>query len=423
MGPIIIIVIIVLTLLVILLPSKYVLVVLLFAASYLGASGGIVLGAAHLPPIRILIIVSLIRERLRGNYHIQWNKLDKTFFMYSATLALAYCLRLHTFEALNFIMGLTIDVTGGYIIARLCIRSWDDIVFFLKSYALLMIPYAMEMVFEQITHYNLFSIVGAPVTSYIRSGRYRAQGTYGPILSGTLGAIGAILSIPLLFSFEKHKFKYLVAVLAGITIAIAGATSGAIMALLYGLLALGLWYVRDKMSYIRIGLVLLLIVLSLTMKAPIWYLIAKISDILGGTGWHRAYLIDQAIRYFSNWWLLGISQTGYWMPYELSDGNADITNQYLQQGVTGGIVPMILYIVFIVRGFKYIGIGLRNTSLFSPRIQFIIWGLGCALFAHVATFFSVSYYNNIRVLFYFLLAAIALLESSIISKIPASNRF
>jgi hypothetical protein len=269
MDTIVLIFIAVLTILVISLPRKYVLVVLFFATTYLGASAGIEMGAAHLPPIRILIIISLIREKLRGNIQIQWNSLDKVFFIYSATLAIAYYLRVHTFVAFNFIMGLTIDVAGGYIIARICIRTMDDIVFFLKSYALLMIPFSMVMVFEQFTHFNLFSIVGAPVTSYIRNERYRAQGTFGPILSGTFGAIGAILSIPLLFSFEKPKLKYLVALLAGITITIAGATSGAIMALLYGLIALGLWYIRDKMSYIRIGLVLLLIFFSLIMKAPI----------------------------------------------------------------------------------------------------------------------------------------------------------
>jgi hypothetical protein len=421
MQPAVIITLSILAILVIVLPRKYVIAPIMAAVCYLNASTGLQIGPAHFPPVRILILISLIREVFRGNIKPRWNKLDQAFFFWSIWTAMAYFLRVQTFAAFNFLAGAAIDVTGGYTVARICISTREDILFYLKTYALIMIPFAVIMIIEQIKHFNVFSFVGAPVTSYIRSGRYRGNGTFGPILSGTYGAIGAILTIPLVISSSKSKVIYLIAVIAGVTITFAGATSGAIMTLFYGLIALGCWYIRYQMKYIRIASVFMIIILSLFMKAPIWYLIAKISDFMGGTGWHRSYLIDQAIRYFGDWWLVGISVTGYWMPYQLADGNADITNQFLAQGVNGGIVPMLLYILVVVRAFKFIGMGLKNAQVLSKKDQFIIWGLGCALFGHVATFFNVSYYNSIRVLFYFQLAVIALLSVPIPSKDPLLN--
>jgi hypothetical protein len=143
------------------------------------------------------------------------------------------------------------------------------------------------------------------------------------------------------------------------------------------------------------------------MKAPIWYLIAKISNFLGGTGWHRAYLLDQAVHYFKDWWLIGISHTGYWMPYQLYNGNSDITNQFLAEGIDGGIITMILFIIVVVRAYKFVGYGLRAASNWSKREQFLLWGVGCVLLAHTATFFSICYYNQCKVLFFIFLAAIA----------------
>ena len=42
-------------------------------------------------------------------------------------------------------------------------------------------------------------------------------------------------------------------------------------------------------------------------KVAPWYLIAKISDVMGGTGWHRSYLIDQFLGHFTQWCLIGTS--------------------------------------------------------------------------------------------------------------------
>ena len=52
----------------------------------------------------------------------------------------------------------------------------------------------------------------------------------------------------------------------------------------------------------------------------------------GSTGWHWFYLIDQAIRRVGEWWLIGTRSTGHW-----GMGLQDVTNQYILEGVWGGM--------------------------------------------------------------------------------------
>ena len=81
------------------------------------------------------------------------------------------------------------------------------------------------------------------------------------------------------------------------------------------------------------------ILLDLVMKAPAYYIIAR-ADIIGGsTGWHRAALIDSAIRHLNEWWLIGTDYTRNWMVTGVSwsADNTDITNHYLYLGVLGGL--------------------------------------------------------------------------------------
>lgn len=151
------------------------------------------------------------------------------------------------------------------------------------------------------------------------------------------------------------------------------------------------------------------------MKAPVWYLIARMSEILGmGTGWHRSALIDAAINHFDEWWLVGTTYTAHWMPTYLptDPNNADITNQFIAEGVNGGFISMCLFIWLLVKSFSANGVALRNYALFSIPEQHMIWAMGCALLSHVASFFSVPYFDQIILFWYWLLAAIVALGYS-----------
>jgi hypothetical protein len=150
------------------------------------------------------------------------------------------------------------------------------------------------------------------------------------------------------------------------------------------------------------------------MKAPIWYLFAKLSDATGGTGWHRAFLLDQAFgKCFHEWWLIGAKETRHWMPTGVvySQTQSDITNQFLCEGINGGIFTMGLFIMIIVCCFKAIGQALqRNTSApFNER--FFLWTLGVVLFGHINAFMSISYFDQIIIFWTLLLGMIAAISA------------
>src|SRR2546427_9109837 len=118
------------------------------------------------------------------------------------------------------------------------------------------------------------------------------------------------------------------------------------------------------------------------MKAPVWFLIARVSDIIGGGGWHRVALIDTAIRHFDEWWLMGTSYTAHWLAtqLEVNPDMVDITNQFISEGVGGGILSMCLFIWLIVKCFKVTGLAVHNEIQFPNPERFMVWSLGCALF-------------------------------------------
>jgi len=165
------------------------------------------------------------------------------------------------------------------------------------------------------------------------------------------------------------------------------------------------------MYLVRRGILLTFIALALMMNAPVWYLIGRLSELVGGTGWYRSFVIQAAIEHFNEWWLIGTSRTVHWSPwaenvlYSSSD-MMDITNDYIMQGLNGGLLMLGLFLAIIVRCFKTIG-GLLHHGTNPPIHEKLLWGLGVAVAAHCMSFISVSYFDQIKVFWFWLLAAIA----------------
>ena len=67
---------------------------------------------------------------------------------------------------------------------------------------------------------------------------------------------------------------------------------------------------------------------------------------------------------------------------------------------------MLLFIAVLAKSFSYLGQMLMEPSDLSPDSRFMVWALGASLFAHAATFVSVSYFDQSFVFIYLTLAAI-----------------
>jgi hypothetical protein len=169
----------------------------------------------------------------------------------------------------------------------------------------------------------------------------------------------------------------------------------------------GLFFLfRRQMRLVRWSILITLIALHLVMNGPVWSLIARVSAVGGSTGWHRSNLIDQAIKHFSEWWFCGcLGQTV--VSWGIFAG--DLTNQYLLEGVTGGIVTMCLFIYVIAIAFREVG-RLWRFQTRNPYRLAASWALGVSLFVHCMNFIGVAYFGQIYLIWYMLLALIGSLS-------------
>lgn len=390
------------------LPRRWAPMPLLVGACYMTLNSGIEIGPAHFSIIRILVAAGLLRVMVRGERMAGgMNGLDQLMLIWSAWALLSSTFHKDPSAALIFRLGLVYNVCGIYFLIRFFCQSLDDVVGLCRVTAILMVPLAIEMLFEKGTAHNLFSMLGGVSdTPTIREGRIRAQGPFAhAILAGTAGAVSLPIMIGL---WSQHRKTACLGALACLSIVLASASSGPIMSVMAAGAALFMWRYRRQIRFVRWMAVFSYIGLNLFMNAPAYYLIARIDLAGGSTGFHRAALIESSFRHLDEWWLAGTDYTRHWMPTGVfwSPDHTDITNEYLRMGVVGGLPLMLLFIIVLAKGFSFVGRTLQMSEL-SQQQQFMCWALGASLFAHATTFISVSYFDQSFLFIYLTLGAIS----------------
>ena len=136
------------------------------------------------------------------------------------------------------------------------------------------------------------------------------------------------------------------------------------------------------------------------MSAPVWWALEHIDLAGGSAGEHRAELVDNFVRHFGDWWLIGTKDNASW-GFEMWDQS----NQYIADGETGGLATFICLICIITLCFKRIGLSRRYVERDRNQAWYI-WLLGAALFSHCVAFLGISYFDQTRISWYALLAII-----------------
>jgi hypothetical protein len=398
---------------VLLLPRRLVAVAFVVIACFMTIGQQLVLGPLSLSIVRLMIAATLVRAALRTETGLgSPTKLDKSLVVWAFLGTVIYALRVKTTSALVGQLGQSYDAMGLFFVFRFSIREFDDLHVAIRALAVAMTVLMLLMSVEKITGLNPFAIFGGvPERTIVREGYLRAQGPFRhPILAGTLAAT----SIPLFASLwygERNRDRLLsvIGTLSSFVIAALTASSSPLIASAVALLSILLWPVRQKTKALWYFFVVGLIALAAVMKAPVWYIMDRVSNLLGGTGWHRARLIDQSIKHFGEWWVAGTSYTAHWMPYQLAinPDMVDITNQFILEGVSGGILTLCAFVVMIAIAFRTLATASRTVAI-CPFEARIVWGMWGSLLAHVVTFFSLSYFDQMNVFWYMLLASISL---------------
>jgi hypothetical protein len=161
-----------------------------------------------------------------------------------------------------------------------------------------------------------------------------------------------------------------------------------------------LWPVRRRLAILRWGFISLVVALALVMKAPFWFLVARVDVVGGSSGYHRAMLIDQTIRHFSNWWLVGTASNGEW-----GLDMWDTCNQFVTEGLSGGLVALVCFVSLIWICFQRLGKA-RRSSVGDREAEWFYWLLGVTLFSQVVAFFGIVYFDQMHMVWFALLAII-----------------
>lgn len=366
--------------------------------------------------LRLIILVCWLRVWLRVEWKaLRFNAIDALLIAWIVVKIVTGVLLWRTVGAFVNRLGQAYDAMGIYFLFRCLIRDTNDMKFLARIVAIIVVPMGAFMLFEVVTGRNLFSIFGGvPEMTIIRNGRLRAQGSFRhPILAGTFGAWAFTIIASMLYPASKTSMHTYIGMAACFAIVGSSASSGPVLALAAGIGALSCWVVLPYMKAIRWAAFGAIVAIDLVMKAPIWYLIARISYIMGGTGWHRSRLIDQAVAHIDEWWLFGTNYTAHWMPYvlETNPNMVDITNQYLGEGVSGGLATMALFILVIVRLYIVLQRETQKVSMLPEADQWLVWTIGASLTVHVVSFMSVTYFDQIIVFWYLTLASIAAIDT------------
>lgn len=392
------------------LPRRWAALPLLAGACYMTLGQAIEFGPFNFYVVRLLLLVGFIRvlvrrERPAGGLA----GMDWLMILWGGWALAASAFHAEFSSALVNRLGMTYNTLGVYFLIRCFCQDHEDVVRLIKMTAILLVPVALEMALEHLTQHNLFAALGGvPAEPEIRNGRLRAQGPFAhSILAGTVGAVCAPLMVGL---WRRHSWVAKMGLAACLLMVFASASSGPLMSVIFGAVALLFWRWRRYTRQLGIAAVIGYILLDLVMKAPAYYLIARVDLVGGSTGYHRARLIQAAAENLNEWWFAGTDYTRHWMPYGVpwSEDHADITNHYLAQGVRGGLPLMLLFILILWAGFRYVGQALRLNQEALGQDQFLPWTLGASLLAHAATCTSVAYFDQS---FLFLYSALAMAGS------------
>jgi hypothetical protein len=404
--------------LMIIIPRRHALLPLIIITCYVTIGQSIDLAGLNFTMMRVMIFFGWARLILKNEVDLSnLSVIDKTFLWWVFASVVVYSIKRSSLEAFTNRLGFAYNAAGLYFLCRVLIRDIDDIINIVKMFAIVIFPLALMMLFEKLSGgKNPFSIFGGvPFISEIRNGSFRCQGPFRhAIMAGTFGATLIPYFLALWFQGSKFRFQAVVGIVSATIITITSGSSGPLISYVFGLLGMAMWIFRRNMRIIRWGILLGLVLLHIVMKAPVWYLIARLSEVTGGGGWHRSDIIDQAIRHFDEWWLAGTTYTAHWMATALAIApeSSDITNQYIAEGVQGGIIKMGLFIGIVVLCFRGVGKAVRTLEEGPLPVGILVWSLGSALLAHASGFLSVSYFDQIIVSWYLLLAMISFISSS-----------
>jgi hypothetical protein len=363
----------------------------------------------HFHMLRILVLFGLIRILMdrasETNKSAKLHSIDKAFIGLSVVSFVATNLLFRNSPAFIFAAGVLYTALGCYFVARHFIQDEQQVLSICKALVMVGALASAVMVIEQVAHVNLFGFLGGvPLHPAVREERYRSQAMFAhSIIAGCYGATLFPLGIYLWAKEKSLKLYALAALLCSVVMVVTSASSTPVMAFLGALVAFGFWPLRKQMPWVRRALVLILVMLHMIMKAPVWQLIARIDVIGGNSADHRYQLVNQTIVHFSEWWLYGTANNNDW-GWDMWD----TANLFVGTAISAGLFGLILLIMLFSRSFRAIGTA-RAAWDGDRKKEFEFWAFGSLIFTQLMVFVGVSYFDQATLVWYVFLCMVVVL--------------
>ncbi len=395
--------------------KRYIFLGLLIIGAAITHVQRLVIGSYDFTMIRLLLLGVYLRVFLRSDtWRFPWTRMDTLYVLYVVTMSIAYIALRQSSAAVINRLGFAFDAFLAFFAVRLYFRRVEQVRVLMRGFAVVLFLVAITMTIEQLTQYNMFSIFGGvSAITGVREGNLRAQGAFShAILAGTFGAVFLPLCWALRdrLSLTDRKFAG-IGIAGGIVMVLASSSSGPVLSLLAAVFGIVMWHYRQYTRLLLRWSVAGLVALHFYMQAPVWHLISRVDIVGGSTGWHRYNLIEQSIRNFREWALFGVHTTGHW-----GWGLNDVTNMFVVQGVNGGFLTLVLFLLVIRCGFRHVGAAMRSSP--STAHEKISWAWGVVLFVHCVSFFGVSYFGQMNFFWYLTLGVLCALPQAIEREIP-----
>jgi hypothetical protein len=396
------------TLLIFFLPRRHVVAPVFLLSMLIPLGQQLMVGPFHFQVFRILVLVGWIRLLIQkgkegADAKLKINGIDKAVIGYALTCIVCYTLLWQESGAFFNQVGAAYTILGSYFLFRFFIRDQEDVERAIKVMAVGAAVIGALMINEQVTGRNVLAIFGGvPENTVIRAGYLRSQGPFMVYL--TAGAFGAT-QFPLFLAMWRKggRLMAMIGMAAAIAITVTSKTSTASSAILAAVIGIAMWPARNYMRVVRWGLVCMITGLHLVMKAPVWALIQRVDLVGGSDGWHRFMIVDNFIRHFSDWWLLGARN---YMTWEGGGDMWDLANQYVFIGETTGLLSLAFFLATIVYSFKYLGRARIAAAEDDPGKAWFLWLLGVTIVSNMVAFMGISYFDQIVVYWYLFLALV-----------------
>lgn len=390
------------------LPRKYSVIPFLLFVFLTPIGQQFTVGGLHFFAHRIIILFGCLRY-FRGSRSLAGGltRIDKLFLCWAVFRALAFMLLYRESGAVVNQLGFLWDALGGYFLLRCLIHSMRDIRRVAKVFVLIATVMAGCMVYEQVSVKNAFSVaLGGDIAPRIRNGKVRARGVFAQeIIAGAFGGTLAPLFLWLWWG-GGSRIGATIGLASSAVIVWSATSSTGVSAFIFGIGAVSLWSLRKHMRLVRWGIVILVLGLAISMKAPVWYLMARVDFTGGSTGWDRAYLVDQFVRHFWDWFLIGTNTNSSW-----GGATWDLCNQFVAEGEQGGILALSFFIMLICGSYSILGRA-RLRAEGDSKQEWLFWILGAVLTAHVAGFLGISYFDQSKYWWFATLAMICAATAS-----------